>query len=571
MDRIKIAAALHEISLLLRLNEKDKFRARAYSRASQAVAEVGDEFDILVNENRLTEIKGIGQSLAAVITELYRTGGSSLLEKLHEEFPAEAIPLLQIPGLGKKKARLLHQTLGITDHAKLRSALEGGKLSAVPGFGAKTQDKIREILDNFERRGDRLLLLHALRIGESIIDHMRIFRGLIDVDIAGSARRFKETVSAVRITASAKSPGGLVKHFLRYPAIIEVTSETRNNAQVRLMKGAMVSFSATEPGGYASLLHQETGSEAHLKKLEKIAAVKSNRTKSDSTGHKRKGFATEADIYNSLNLQYVPPELREDWGEIELAQDGLIPDDLITLEDIKGMIHCHSTYSDGRNTIEEMALGAESMGMSYMTITDHSQTANYAGGLTVEQLERQWEEISRVQEKVSIKLLRGTESDILRDGSLDYPDHILERFDVIIASIHNRYKLGEDDMTKRVISAMRNPRFKIWGHPLGRLLLKRDPITCRVEEILDVVAESGAAVEINGDPHRLDLEPRWIIEARKRSIQFVVSTDAHSTSDLNNLKFGIGLARRGGVRRREVLNSLPLSSFIDKVSVSQVK
>ena len=331
-------------------------------------------------------------------------------------------------------------------------------------------------------------------------------------------------------------------------------------------------FTVATPDGYWNLLHHETGSKAHLKRLEAIAktkGIKLTPTKMTLIG-KRKHLKveSEAGIYSHLDMQYVPPELREDDGEIELALAHKIPDDLITLEDIKGMVHCHTTYSDGSNTVEEMAMAAQSMGMEYMTITDHSPTAHYAGGLKIDRLKRQWDEISRVQEKVAIKLLRGTESDILRDGALDYPDRILEKFDVIIASIHNRYKLDEDQMTMRVINAMKNPLFKVWGHPLGRLVLRRPPIACRVEEILDVIAESGAAVEISGDPHRLDLEPRWIKEARKRPIKFVISTDAHSISDLKNLKFGIGIARRGGVRRREVLNTLSVKAFQNSVRPS---
>jgi DNA polymerase (family 10) len=270
---------------------------------------------------------------------------------------------------------------------------------------------------------------------------------------------------------------------------------------------------------------------------------------------------SEADIYRQLGMQYVPPELRENEGEIEAALAGDLPDDLILEENIVGMIHCHTTYSDGRNTVEEMAFAAEKMGMKYMTITDHSPTAHYARGLSVDTLKRQWDEISRVQERVKIKLLRGTESDILQDGGLDYPDSILEEFDVIIASIHNRYKLDEDGMTKRLLRAMRNPLFKIWGHPLGRLVQRRPPISCRVEEVLDAVARSTAAIEINGDPKRLDLEPKWIKEARKRPIRFVISTDAHSIEELQNLRFGVGMARRGGVRRSEVLNTLGLEAF----------
>ena len=303
----------------------------------------------------------------------------------------------------------------------------------------------------------------------------------------------------------------------------------------RLIEGIKIFFSVAAPDKYSNLLLYETGSKAHLKKLEGIAkkkGVELTPTKMSLIG-KRKVLKVESetDIYQHLDMQYVPPELREDVGEIEAALAHAIPDDLITLKDIKGMVHCHTTYSDGRNTIEEMALAAESMGMKYMTITDHSPTAQYANGVKLDRLKRQWDEISSVQERVSIKLLRGTESDILRDGELDYPDRILEQFDVIIASIHNRYKLDEDEMTRRVINAMKNPFFKVWGHPLGRLVERRPPISCRVEEILDVVAESGAAIEISADPHRLDMEPQWTREARKRHIKFVISTDAHSISD----------------------------------------
>lgn len=326
-----------------------------------------------------------------------------------------------------------------------------------------------------------------------------------------------------------------------------------------------MSFVASTETDYWNLLHHETGSRAHLKRLEGVAqekGLKLTPTKVIPIA-KRKALKveSEADIYWHLDMQYVPPELREDQGEIEQSLAHSIPDDLIVIEDIQGMVHCHSTYSDGRNSIEEMARAAEAMGMKYMTFTDHSPTAHYAGGLSVERLEKQWDEISRVQENVPIKLLRGTESDILRDGALDYPDRILEQFDVIIASIHQRYKLDADEMTKRVINAMKNPLFKIWGHPLGRLVQRRPPIEVHMEKILDVVAESGAAIEISGDPHRLDLEPRWTKEARKRQIKFVISTDAHSTADLENLRFGIGLARRAGVRRTEVLNTLGTAGF----------
>ena len=565
-NKFAIATALQEIGLLLRLKTKDQFRSRAYARAAQAIAELDTDLATLIEQKRLTEIKGVGESVAGIIEELFNTGRSSLLEKLRADLPTGAIELSQVPGLTAKKIQALNRALGIATLADLKAAIEARKLRDVPGFGAKTEDALREQISRYETRDDRMLLIHALRIAQKVIDHMQTLGALVRVDLAGSARRWKETVSSIRVTAGASGNLSLaVKHFLSFPPITKTENETKTSATVRLIDGINVVFSVASENDYWNLLLHETGSKAHLEGLERIAKTKGIKlTPTKMTSIRKRNslkVESEADIYRHLDMQYVPPELREDDGEIEDALAHRIPDDLITIEDIKGMIHCHTTYSDGSNTVEEMARAAQEMGMEYMTITDHSPTAHYAGGLKVDRLKRQWDEISRVQETVSIKLLRGTESDILRDGALDYPDNILEKFDVIIASIHNRYKLDEDQMTTRVTNAMKNPLFKVWGHPLGRLVLRRPPIACRVEEILDVIAESGAAVEISGDPHRLDLEPRWIKEARKRPIKFVISTDAHSISDLKNLKFGIGIARRGGVRRREVLNTLSAKAF----------
>jgi DNA polymerase (family X) len=275
---------------------------------------------------------------------------------------------------------------------------------------------------------------------------------------------------------------------------------------------------------------------------------------------------TEADVYRHLGLPYIPPELREGQGEIEAARAGTLPDDLLAAEDVRGFVHCHTVYSDGRHTIEEMARAADGLGMEYLTITDHSPTASYAGGLTVDRLRTQWDEIARVQESVSVRLLRGTESDILASGALDYPDAVLEQLDIVIASVHARYRMDADRMTERLRRAMSLPCFKVWGHALGRLLLSRPPIECRVEEVLDTVQSARAAVEINGDPRRLDLAPRWIPAARARGIPFVVSTDAHSVGELANLRYGVAMARRGGVRRGEVLNTLGATAFARAVA-----
>lgn len=569
INKFDAAAVLQEIGLLLRLKPGDQFRSRAYARAAQAVGEITGDFAKVVEQRRLTEVPGIGQSLAGVIEELYFTGKSSLLDRLRAELPPGALALSRIPGLSLKKIKQLNEALGISSIEELKAAIEAGRVREVPGFGSKTEEGLRDQISRYETHDDRILLLHALRIGEKVISHMQTFPELLHVALAGSARRWKETVSMIRVVACAsESHERLVNHFLRFPSITNVEARTETSAAVRLIEGATVSFAVAGETEYWNLLHYETGSKDHLKELESMAeqeGIKLMPTRLKRIGQRKDlKVETEADIYRHLKMQYVPPELREE-GEIEQALAHSIPDDLITIEDIKGMVHCHSTYSDGRNSIEEMARAAEALGMRYLTITDHSPTAHYAGGLSVERLKSQWDEISRVQEKVSIKLLRGTESDILRDGALDYPDSILEKFDIIIASIHQRYKLNEDEMTRRVINAMKNPLFKIWGHPLGRLVQRRPPIAVHMEKVLDLVAECGAAIEISGDPYRLDLEPRWTREARNRHIKFVISTDAHSISDLENLKFGIGLARRAAVRRREVLNTLGVRAFQNAV------
>jgi DNA polymerase (family 10) len=330
-----------------------------------------------------------------------------------------------------------------------------------------------------------------------------------------------------------------------------------NECLAQFADGAVVSVTAVPPKEFAITLFVKTGSQAHIERVKEYAEKK----KISFSRLPR----SEEQLYSRLDMAYIPPELRENEGEIEAALAKKLPEDLITDEDLKGMVHCHTTYSDGVHTLEAMVRGAEEMGMKYITITDHSPTAIYANGLKLDRLKRQWDEIDEVQEKVKIKILRGTESDIIASGKLDYPDTVLEKFDVIVASIHARYKMDAPKMTERITTAMREPVFKIWGHGLGRLLQRRPPVECDLERILDVIAESKAAIEINGDPYRLDLEPRWVREARKRKIKFVISTDAHSVKAMNNLRYGVAMARCGWVTRKEVLNTLNTAAFAKAV------
>lgn len=414
--------------------------------------------------------------------------------------------------------------------------------------------------------GRELLLPDARRVCAEMVAHLRLCAGVVRAEPAGALRRWEETVSAVSLVAGCRGPrAAVVEHFLKLPTIARVEARGEADCAVTLSDGARASLSCVPDDEFWAALHHATGPAAYVEKLAGVARGKgftlTPKALERGGPPKRLTLKSEEDIYDHLGMQYVPPELREGGGEAEAALAHELPEDLLRLEDLRGMVHCHTVYSDGSHGIEEMARAAEALGMDYITITDHSPSVEYVRGVTLDQLKRQWDEIDEVQSRVKIKLLRGTESDILADGSLDYPDSVLEKFDIVIASIHTRGRMDEGRMTRRLLRAMRHPLFKVWGHALGRLLLQRPPFACRVEEVLDAIAESRAAVEINGDPRRLDMEPRWVREARGRGIRFVVSADAHSVEALEHVGNGVAAARRGRVRRGEVLNTLDAAGF----------
>lgn len=566
-DRFHVAAALREIGRLLEIKGENPFKTRAYERGARALENFAGDFDALVKNRRLTEIVGVGKALAALIDEIYQSGESAMLRQLRDEMPPGAIELSAIPGLSLKKITALHDALGIESVADLKTACEKGLVQNVKGFGPKAQVNILAAIEKNQTREERSLLAKALEEGERILQYVRSAPGVLNAELAGALRRRKETVRQIDIVAATSEPTTLIERFLRFPSFVHCVQHASHCCVGRLPSGLKTQLIVTEPPAYVGTLHYWTGSRKHIAKLEEIA-----RTRGLSFGvpagaaRNVNGIhvTSEEEVYRRLRLQFIPPEQREDEGEIEAAGACRLPD-AVRFEDIQGMVHCHTIYSDGQDTIEDMARAAEAMGMRYLTITDHSPTAFYARGVNIDRLLAQWEEMARVQEKVGIKLLKGTESDITQDGALDYPDYILERFDVIIASIHARHKMNREQMTERLLRALTLPVFKIWGHPLGRIIPSRPPFECRMEEILDAIAASRAAVEINGDPHRLDLEPRWIRAARERGIKFVISTDAHSTRGLGYLQYGVAMARRGWLTRGDVLNTLSVEEFVKAV------
>jgi len=566
MERLAIARALSETADLLALTGREPFRARAYARGAQVLERLGDpDFERLVAEARLTTLAGIGPGLSAVIAELARAGRSETLEKVRGALPAGARDLGRIPNLGLRKIQALHDALGVETVGALRAACEAGRVRTVKGFGEKTERRILESIRALDASGQetpapsRVLLPQALDAAERVLAYLRAVPGVTAAEVAGDLRRWTETVDRLVVVLASPMPATALDRALASPLLVSPGTRDGLTARATVVTGLPLELRVTTPDGWAAALLAATGSDAHLRALGPLARER-------NVNFRRAPGQDEAQLYRRLGLPYIPPELREGAGEVEAARAGTLPDDLVTLEDMQGLVHCHTVYSDGRHTIEQMARAADALGLRYLTITDHSPTAFYANGLDVSRLHAQWDEIARVQERVSVRLLRGTESDILADGALDYPEAILEQLDVIIASIHARHRMDADRMTARIIRAMRHPCFKIWGHALGRLIPSRPPIPARVEEILDVIADSRAAIEINGDPHRLDLEPRWVRAARERGIRFVISADAHASGELRNLTYGVAMARRGWVRRGEVLNTLDADAFVRAVA-----
>ena len=557
---------MRELAALLELAGENPFKIRAYERGARAIEELGDRFEKLAAENRLTEVEGIGEAIAQKAVEFVATGSFAALEKARAALPPGALELSRLPGLGPKRARQLYDALDIKSLEELRRAAAEGRIRGLKGFGEKMEQSLLAAIATHETRRTQLSLADALVEGEALLAHLRSSPAIERAELAGSLRRWKEVVGDLDVVVAASDWEAAADHFARYPPVAKVESRGSTKTTVRLSSGLQIDLRVVPAGDFVTAWHHFTGSKAHHARLRGLAKARgltlSEWGLTRVEGGEKIPIASEAALYAALDLPQVPPELREDQGEFEAAAAGDRFEDLITLGDLRGLVHAHTLYSDGKATVEQMAATADALGMKYLTITDHSPTAHYANGVTVDRLHRQWDEIARVQERVKVRLLRGTESDILADGGLDYPDAILEKLDVVIASIHQRHSMDEDQMTARLTKAMRLPLFKIWGHALGRLLLEREPIAVRVDEVLEALSASRGAVEINGDPRRLDLPPQWARKARERGLKFVLSVDAHSTQAIGaHLPFAVAMARRAGIRKGDVLNALPFEKF----------
>jgi DNA polymerase (family 10) len=556
IDRLGVADALREIGELLALEGASPFKSRAFERGARAVESVAD-LDALAASGRLQEIPGVGPVLASTIEELLSSGESRLLRELRGRLPQGVVELSGVVSLSR--ARALHQALGITTLAELEAACRAGRVRAVRGFGEKTEARLLADLRALAERGHALLLHRADAEAERVLAFARGLPGVERVGIAGDLRRRHETVDRLELVAGSHDPARALQRAAGLPQSRGVLKEGPQSITFLLAGEVTLTLRVVGLDAFAGVWTWHTGSEAHVRQLAERA-----RSRGLTFGPQGLGggidVPDEAALYAALGLPEIPPELREGEDEIAVAERGEQPT-LLTRADILGAVHCHTDASDGRHDLLRMARAADALGLRYLTVTDHSQNARYANGLDPERLRRQWDEIARVQEQVTVRLLRGTECDILRDGALDCPPALVEQLDVVIASVHERYRMTSEEMTDRLVTAMRQPWFKIWGHALGRYVLRRAPIACDLDRVLDAVAGSRAAIEINGDPHRLDLEPRLVREARLRGIRFVVSCDAHSTASLDNIRFGVDMARRAGLTRTDVLNTLDADAF----------
>jgi DNA polymerase (family 10) len=543
-DPLEVSRGLEEIAALLRVAEAPKFKRRAYEQAAAIVQTLGEELGPIVEQGRLRALQGIGKALSGQIEELWNTGSSEYLMTLRRAHPAGAAELVHVQGMTPKRIRALHAALGIGSVEDLLAACAAGRVREVRGFGAKTEARLCAACERWLARGNpsprSMLYAYALDLAEVLRNELG--RVALRAHLAGALRRGEELVNEIELVID----GDIHRALDHLSTLRQVLRVDPASAVAHLTGGLLLKLHGAA-GSRGRALWLATGNDAH------VAGVRARATR-HGVDLEHGVFEGEQELYRALGLAFVPPELRHGQGEIEEAARCDFAD-LLELDDLRGLVHCHTTYSDGRNNVEEMARAAHALGMEYLTITDHSPSAHYARGVSLDRLKMQWEEIAAVSERVPIRILRGTESDILSDGSLDYPDSVLEQFDLIVASIHARHRMDRAAMTERLKRALSIPVFKIWGHALGRILNHRAPIDCDVEAVLDAIARSPGAIEVNADPHRLDLPPSWIPHARARKIPFVVSADAHSTAGFGVLRYGVTMARRGGLRKREVLNT----------------
>lgn len=568
MTRDNLAEVLDEIALLLELKNENPFKVRAYRQGADTVRNYDGDIVQLAIDNQLDGIKGIGEALRDKLHLLASTGTLLYHQHLRAEFPPGIFDLFELQGLGPKKIKTLHETLGIDSIAALKSACLDGKVAALTGFGAKTQAKILEAIGLREKFADAFTLAAISPLAGEILDTLRLHPEISQLAIAGSFRRAKETVHDLDFLAATKAPALVCEDFTTLPQVASVIACGETKASVRLHNGLQCDLRAVSNDQFPFALQYFTGSKEHNVALRSLALKQGyslNEYGLTPTGEAtppRPAIHEEADLYHALGLDFIPPELRENHGEIEAAASHNLPR-LIELTHLRGTFHNHTTASDGLHTLHAMADEAIAMGLQYLGIADHSKSTYQANGLDETRLLEQVAEIRRLNATFDgFRLFAGSEVDILRDGSLDFDDSILSQLDYCVASVHQFSNQTEDEMTRRICRAMENPHVTMLGHPTGRLLLKRDPYPVNLAKIIDCAAATGTIIELNCSPLRLDLDWRWWHRARDLGVLCSINPDAHSTARLHHIGLGVRVARKGWLRREDVLNTRPTAEIV---------
>ena len=581
MDKKKIASILDEMGTLFELKGENPFKCRAFHNAARVVEALTADVTALVESGEIRSVKGIGEHLSMVIGELVRTGKSKEYEEVKSSLPEGLLQMLRIPGLGPKRIKILYEKLKIKSIEELKAACENHRLGKLDGFGEKTEENILKGIEQIAKSSDKHLYPVARDAADRILGVIKNLDEVKRCEVAGSLRRKKEIIGDIDIvvSASSKHRKRIFDAFVGHEDVQSVIGKGDTKASVVLKSAIHCDLRIVEDDEYPFALNYFTGSKEHNVEMRSRArdnGLSLNEyafTAIDAAKGKKKAAVprckSEEEIYRALGLSYVPPELRESMGEIEAAQKGKLPE-LITESDIRGTFHCHTNYSDGANSLEEMAAAAKALGWQYLGIADHSKVAAYAGGLSESKVKQQQKAIDALNAKLgNFRIFKGTEVDILGDGSLDYPDKVLSTFDYVVIAIHSKFKMNEAEATKRMIKALKNKYVTCVGHPTGRLLLSREGYPINMIEVINAASDFGKAIEINSHPFRLDLDWRYVKYAKEKKVPIFINPDAHTTEGLNDVAYGVGIARKGWLEARDVVNAWDIKKVAGYLNVTR--
>jgi DNA polymerase (family 10) len=567
MENKTIADIFTEIADILEIQGENPFRVRSYRNAARTIEDMSRSLESLVKaDENLEEIPGIGKSMSEKIREILSAGKCHTLEELRSRVPPGLTELLKLEGLGPKKVKVLYDELAVDSVDRLEKAAQAGRLRNLPGMGLKTEEKILKAIEHYRAGMGRFKLSVGFQYAEALLRHLKGVPGVKRLDPAGSFRRRRETIGDLDILAICAKGCKVMDRFAGYGDVAEVLARGETKSSVRLKCGLQVDLRVLEEESFGAALHYFTGSKAHNVAIRERAKEKGLKVSEygvfRAKDEKRLSGAEEEDVFKAVGLPPIPPELREDRGEVQAAEKGALPR-LIELSDIRGDLQMHTTASDGKNSILEMARKAKEMGYAYIAITDHSKAVRVAGGMDEKQLAKHLKEIEKANGQITgFRILKGVEVDILPDGTLDLKDDILRECEVVLASVHSRFSMEEGEMTRRVIKAIRNPNVKVLAHPTGRLILEREPFKINLQEVVQAAVDHGVILEINAYPDRLDLKDVDARMARDLGARLAINTDAHSALQLELMKFGVFTARRGWIEAKDVINTLPLEGLL---------